>query len=100
HRPGALGGEIGEVHRHQLPGDVARRVGGEEMHPLDQHVVGKDEAGAAQLEQSGVVEEAAGGRVRGDGAEAFDEGGLAAYARTCFATASRSPLTKDASFLS
>ena len=45
-RPGRLGGEIGDVHRQRLPGDVFRRIVGEEMHALRHGVGLEDQLGA------------------------------------------------------
>ena len=58
-RPRALGGEVGQVHRDQLPGDVAGRIVGQIVDALDDHVVGEDERLAADLEHRRVVEQAA-----------------------------------------
>ena len=56
-RPRALGGEIGEIHRDQLPGDVAGGSSGRIMDALDDHVVGEDQGLAADLQHRGIVDQ-------------------------------------------
>ena len=43
-RPRALGGQIGQIDRDQLPRDIRGRIVGQEMHPLDQRIGGDDES--------------------------------------------------------
>ena len=96
-RPRALGGEVGEVHRDQLPGDVRRRVAGQIVDALDDHVVGQNQGFAAHLQHRAIVVEASRRRIERERAQGLDEGGFGAYFRTSFATASSRPLTKPVS---
>ena len=61
--PGGLGGEIGDVHRQRLPGDVLGRVVGEEVHALG-HRIGLEHQLGARLrrDQRAVVLQAEGAR--------------------------------------
>ncbi len=67
------------------------------MYTLDHRIVREDQRFPTDLENGGIVGQAAGGGVRRDAAQGVDEGGLAAQARTSFATASSTPLTNFAS---
>ena len=95
-RPGALGGEVGEIHRDQLPGDVAGRVVRQIVDALDEHVVGEDERLAADLQHRRIVHQPARRRIGGKAAHRGDEGGFV-YRRSSFASASSRPLTKPVS---
>ena len=95
-RSRAFGGEVGEVHRDQLPGDIAGRVVGQIVDALDEHVVGQNERFAADLQHRRVVHQAARRRIGGQPAQGGDEGGFV-YRRSSLASASSRPLTKPAS---
>ena len=94
HRPRALRGEIGEVHRDQLPGDVFGWIVGQIMDALDEHVVGQHDRAVARLQHRRIVHQPARRRIGGERAQRVDEGGFAAYVRTSFAMPSSRPLTK------
>ena len=56
HRPRALGREVRQIDRRQLPANVGRRVGGEIMNALDDRVAGEDKARVAHGQHSHVIE--------------------------------------------
>ena len=62
-RPSTFGGEIGQVHRDELPRHIGHVLAGEPMDALDHHVVGQDKRLAAHFEDGGVVGQVAGGGV-------------------------------------
>ncbi len=68
-----LGGKVGQVDGDQLPRDVLRRVVGQEVDALDDHVVRQDQP----LPLRRIVGQPARGGIGGDSAQARDEFGFA-----------------------
>jgi len=71
-RSGALGGEIGEVHRHQLPRDIGRRIGGQIVDALDDHVMRQHQI----AEHRRIVHQPTRGGMGGEATETGDEIGF------------------------
>ena len=91
-----LGGEVGQVHRHQLPGDIGGVLPFENMNALDQGVMRQNKVFAAYFQNRGIILQVAGPCRGGEGAQAGDE--VAFVQRpSSLATASRIPLTNFAS---
>ena len=93
---GALGGKIGQVHRHQLPRDVGRVLVLADMDALDQRIVCQDKLFAADLDNRGIIVEAARGGCVGQRPQRGDECAFVQRPAS-LATASRMPLTNFAS---
>ena len=96
----ALGSEVREVHRDQLPADAGGRIGGKEMHALRDGIMRDDEP----VEHRRIVEKPASGGIGRHPADSGDDFGFAHQparaGRACFAIASSSPLTNPLSRLS
>ena len=69
----ALGREIGQVHRDQLPGDIGRIGVGQKMDALDHHVVRHHQLVPPERHHRDIVGQAACGGVGGDRLQPVDK---------------------------
>ena len=92
----ALGGQIGQVHCNELPGDIRRILPLEDVNPVDERIVRQDEGLAPEPDNGRIVFQSARGPMARKRAQGRDELGFV-QRPISLATASRMPFTNLAS---